>query len=461
RRLAEARQPLWRKLPVPSSQINPYRIVIVLRLVVLCFFLRFRIMTPANDAIPLWLVSVICELWFALSWILDQLPKWSPVTRETYLDRLALRYDREGEPSRLSPIDFFVSTVDPLKEPPIITANTVLSILAVDYPVDRNSCYVSDDGASMLCFDTLSETAEFARRWVPFCKKFAIEPRAPEFYFSQKIDYLKDKVQPTFVKERRAMKREYEEFKVRINGLVAKAEKKPEEGWVMQDGTPWPGNNTRDHPGMIQVYLGSQGALDVEGHELPRLVYVSREKRPGHNHHKKAGAMNALVRVSAVLTNAPFILNLDCDHYVNNSKAVREAMCFLMDPQLGKKLCYVQFPQRFDGIDLHDRYANRNVVFFDINMKGLDGIQGPVYVGTGCVFNRQALYGYDPPRPEKRPKMTCDCWPSWCCCCCCFGGGKHRKSSKDKKGGGGGDDEPRRGLLGSSAGTSWRRSRRG
>jgi cellulose synthase A len=36
------------------------------------------------------------------------------------------------------------------------------------------------------------------------------------------------------------------------------------------------------------------------------------------------------------------------------------------------------------------------VVFFDINMKGLDGIQGPVYVGTGCCFNRQALYGYDP-----------------------------------------------------------------
>uniref|UniRef100_A0A0D3HEI6 Cellulose synthase n=1 Tax=Oryza barthii TaxID=65489 RepID=A0A0D3HEI6_9ORYZ len=372
--LAEARQPLWRKVPIPSSKINPYRIVIVLRLVVLCFFLKFRITTPAMDAVPLWLASVICELWFALSWILDQLPKWSPVTRETYLDRLALRYERDGEPCRLAPIDFFVSTVDPLKEPPIITANTVLSILAVDYPVDRVSCYVSDDGASMLLFDTLSETAEFARRWVPFCKKFTIEPRAPEFYFSQKIDYLKDKVQPTFVKERRAMKREYEEFKVRINALVAKAQKKPEEGWVMQDGTPWPGNNTRDHPGMIQVYLGSQGALDVEGSELPRLVYVSREKRPGYNHHKKAGAMNSLVRVSAVLTNAPFILNLDCDHYVNNSKAVREAMCFLMDKQLGKKLCYVQFPQRFDGIDRHDRYANRNTVFFDVSTAFFSGV---------------------------------------------------------------------------------------
>lgn len=45
----------------------------------------------------------------------------------------------------------------------------------------------------------------------------------------------------------------------------------------------------------VQVYLGSEGALDVDGKELPRLVYVSREKRPGYNHHKKAGAMNALV----------------------------------------------------------------------------------------------------------------------------------------------------------------------
>ncbi|VFQ68267.1 unnamed protein product [Cuscuta campestris] len=429
--MAEARQPLWRKIPISSSLISPYRIVILLRLIILCFFFHFRISTPAYDAFPLWIISVICEIWFGLSWILDQFPKWFPINRETYLDRLSLRFEREGEPNTaLAPVDVYVSTVDPLKEPPIITANTVLSILAVDYPVEKVSCYVSDDGASMLLFDTLAETADFARRWVPFCKKYSIEPRAPEFYFNQKIDYLRDKVQPTFVKERRAMKREYEEYKVRINALVAKAQKKPDEGWVMQDGTPWPGNNTRDHPGMIQVYLGSEGALDVEGKELPRLVYVSREKRPGYQHHKKAGAMNALVRVSAVLTNAPFMLNLDCDHYINNSKAIREAMCFLMDPQLGKKLCYVQFPQRFDGIDRHDRYANRNVVFFDINMKGLDGIQGPVYVGTGCVFNRQALYGYDPPASEKRPKMTCDCFPKWCCCCC----GGSRKTKPKKKG---------------------------
>ncbi|OVA01393.1 Cellulose synthase [Macleaya cordata] len=381
-----------------------------------------QITNPVDSAYGLWLTSIICEIWFAVSWVLDQFPKWSPVNRETYVDRLSSRYEKEGGPSELAAVDFFVSTVDPLKEPPLITANTVLSILAVDYPVDKVSCYVSDDGSAMLTFESLVETAEFARKWVPFCKKYSIEPRAPEFYFSQKIDYLKDKVQPSFVKERRAMK-----YKVRVNALVAKAQKTPDEGWTMQDGTSWPGNNPRDHPGMIQVFLGHSGAHDIEGNELPRLVYVSREKRPGYQHHKKAGAMNALVRVSAVLTNAPYILNLDCDHYVNNSQAVREGMCFMMDPQVGKGVCYIQFPQRFDGIDKSDRYANRNIVFFDVNMRGLDGIQGPVYVGTGCMFNRQALYGYGPSSLPTLPKSSSFC--SWCCCfsCCC----RSKKPSKD------------------------------
>lgn len=97
--------------------------------------------------------------------------------------------------------------------------------------------------------------------------------------------------------------REYEEFKIRINAQVAKALKAPAEGWIMKDGTPWPGNNTKDHPGMIQVFLGQSGGPDAEGNELPRLVYVSREKRPGFQHHKKAGAMNALVRIHKYIIN--------------------------------------------------------------------------------------------------------------------------------------------------------------
>lgn len=87
----EARQPLSRKVPIASSKINPYRMVIVARLVILAVFLRYRILNPVHDAIGLWLTSIICEIWFAFSWILDQFPKWFPIDRETYLDRLSLR----------------------------------------------------------------------------------------------------------------------------------------------------------------------------------------------------------------------------------------------------------------------------------------------------------------------------------------------------------------------------------
>ena len=38
-------------------------------------------------AYALWLISVIFEIWFALSWILDQFPKWVFFTRV---------YDYEG-----------------------------------------------------------------------------------------------------------------------------------------------------------------------------------------------------------------------------------------------------------------------------------------------------------------------------------------------------------------------------
>ena len=64
-------------------------------------------------------------------------------------------------------------------------------------------------------------------------------------------------------------------------------------------------------------------------------------------------------------------------------------------------------------------------------MKGLDGIQGPIYVGTGCVFRRQALYGYDAPKTKKPPSRTCNCWPKWCLSCCCSRN-KNKKTTKPK-----------------------------
>lgn len=63
---------------------------------------------------------------------------------------------------------------------------------------------------------------------------------------------------------------------------------------------------------------------------------------------------------------------------------------------------------------------------FQINLRGLDGIQGPVYVGTGCVFNRTALYGYEPPLKPKHKKAGV--LSSLC------GGSRKKESKSGKKG---------------------------
>ncbi|XVF52297.1 hypothetical protein PTKIN_Ptkin05aG0007600 [Pterospermum kingtungense] len=458
-------KPLTQKKSIRAALLSPYRVLILVRIVALALFLQWRITHPNEDAIWLWLMSVICELWFAFSWLLDQLPKLCPVTRAVDLDALHEKFERPSPNnpsgrSDLPGIDVFVSTADPQKEPPLVTANTILSILAAEYPVEKLACYVSDDGGALLTFEAMAEAASFARIWVPFCRKHEIEPRNPESYFNLKRDPYKNKVRPDFVRDRRRVKREYDEFKVRINGLSdsirrrsdafntreevkvlkrwrednsdepIESLKTPKATW-MADSTHWPGTWTvpapehlrGDHASIIQVMLDPPSAESLNGNEsdgnsmdlsevdirLPMLVYVTREKRPGYDHNKKAGAMNALVRASAIMSNGPFILNLDCDHYIYNSFALREGMCFMMDRD-GDRICYVQFPQRFEGIDPSDRYANHNTVFFDINMRALDGIQGPMYVGTGCLFRRTALYGFEPPQLREDTG----------CCSCCF-----------------------------------------
>ncbi|KAL4642929.1 hypothetical protein ACB092_02G055100 [Castanea dentata] len=452
-------KPLSRRLPIPTAILSPYRLLIVIRLVVLGFFLHWRLTHPNADAVWLWFMSVVCEIWFAFSWILDQVPKICPVNRSTDLEVLREKFDMPSPSnptgrSDLPGVDLFVSTADPEKEPPLVTACTILSILSVDFPVEKLACYVSDDGGALLTFEAMAEAASFADLWVPFCRKHNIEPRNPETYFGLKVDPTKNKSRLDFVKDRRKVKREFDEFKVRINGLTdsirrrseafnAREEMKvlkhmresgsepgepikvPKATW-MADGTHWPGtwsipyaeHSRGDHAGILQVMLKPPSSDPLMGGtdekiidfsdvdiRLPMFVYVSREKRPGYDHNKKAGAMNALVRASAILSNGPFILNLDCDHYIFNCKAIREGMCFMMD-RGGENICYIQFPQRFEGIDPSDRYANHNTVFFDGNMRALDGIQGPVYVGTGCMFRRFALYGFDPPKPDKIVQST-------------------------------------------------------
>ena len=414
--------------------------LIAVRFVVLGFFLTWRLRHKNEDAIWLWFMSVICELWFGFSWILDQVPKLCPVNRSTDLQALWDKFDMPSPTnptgrSDLPAVDMFVSTADPEKEPPLVTANTILSILAVDYPVEKIACYISDDGGALLTFEAMAEACSFADLWVPFCRKHDIEPRNPESYFSIKGDPTKNKSRSDFVKDRRKIKREYDEFKVRINGLPDSIRRrsdafnareemkmlkhmresggdpmepiKVQKATWMADGTHWPGawavpsrdHAKGDHAGILQVMLKPPSSDVLMGGaddkiidftdvdiRLPMFVYMSREKRQGYDHNKKAGAMNALVRCSAILSNGPFILNLDCDHYIYNCKAVREGMCFMMD-RGGESICYIQFPQRFEGIDPSDRYANNNTVFFDGNMRALDGVQVYIYIYISiCIF---------------------------------------------------------------------------
>lgn len=41
-----------------------------------------------------------------------------------------------------------------------------------------------------------------------------------------------------------------------------------------------------------------------------------------------------------------------------------------------------------------------------INLRCLDGIQGPAYIGSACIFRRKALTGFDSPKASKRPSMV-------------------------------------------------------
>lgn len=54
------------------------------------------------------------------------------------------------------------------------------------------------------------------------------------------------------------------------------------------------------------------------------------------------------VRVSGLMTNAPYMLNVDCDMYASEADVVRQAMCIFLQGSMNQNHCaFVQFPQDF------------------------------------------------------------------------------------------------------------------
>ncbi|KDP30772.1 hypothetical protein JCGZ_13715 [Jatropha curcas] len=333
--------PLYQKF---SRKNHIHRALDICILFLLTSLIFYRLLTLKNHGFA-WLLALLCESWFTFVWVLTVSTKWNPVDYKTYPERLPQRVEKF-----LPAVDMFVTTADPVLEPPIITMNTVISLLAVDYPANKLACYLSDDGCSPLTFYSLLETSKFAKLWVPFCKKYNIQVRAPFRYFSS-TDH-----KPMLSSDASSLEFQQEWKKMKIM-------------WENKEGV-------------------SNG--------LPHLIYVSREKRPNHPHHYKAGAMNVLTRVSGLITNAPFMLNVDCDMFVNNPQIVRHAMCFFLGSKNEGDTAFVQTPQIFyDGLK-DDPFGNQLVVLYEYMGRGIVGLQGPFYGGTGCFRRRKVIYGLCP-----------------------------------------------------------------
>ncbi|KAH7680951.1 Cellulose synthase protein [Dioscorea alata] len=336
-----------------------------------------------------WLLSCICESWFTFVWILNTNAKWNPVTYKTYPQNLLKRLDE------LPAVDIFVTTADSKLEPPIITVNTVLSLLAVEYPVEKLACYVSDDAASPATFYSLFQASKFAKLWVPFCKKYDVRVRAPSVYFSTHCPPSVPSAVPSdFRNDWNHVKDEYEKLRQRIEDAC-----EAEHGGVPKtdEFAGFSDIERGNHPSVVKVLWENKDGMK-DG--FPHLIYVSREKRPRHSHHFKAGAMNVLTRVSGVMTNAPLMLNVDCDMFANNPEVFLHGMCLLFGFPHEVHCGYVQTFQQFYGGLKDDPFGNQLVVLQHKVVLGIAGLQGPGYNGTGCFHRRKIIYGSPPDLPH-------------------------------------------------------------
>ncbi|KAK1592739.1 hypothetical protein Q3G72_029545 [Acer saccharum] len=361
-------------LPLHSSQVHKLSIIInrshvFLHCIAIAFLIYYRLsflFQQSKTSLLPWLLVFASELLLSFMWFLGIAYRWRPISRTVFPERLP-------KDDKLPAIDVLICTADPYKEPTLEVMNTVLSAMALDYPPQKLNVYLSDDGGSSITLLGMRAVSKFARWWLPFCKSHGIKTICPDAYFSgPEEDYSHD---PEFLAEKQQIKEKYEVFREEI--IQAR-----EKGGNMDKRT----RNSKDHGSVVEVIQKNE--------KMSRLVYVSREKRPSHPHHFKAGALNVLLRVSGVMSNSPYILVLDCDMYCNDPTSAKQAMCFHLDPNISPSLAFVLFPQRFRNISKSDIYDSSIRSIFWIYLYGLDGLRGPVLSGTNFYMKRESLYNY-------------------------------------------------------------------
>lgn len=124
-----------------------------------------------------WILMTLAEIILSIMWFFNQAYRWRPVSRSVMTEKLPAD-------DKLPGLDIFVCTIDPEKEPTMEVMNTVVSAIAMDYPCDKLSVYLSDDGASPITHYGIKEASQFAKFWVPFCRKYGVKSRCPKVFFS-------------------------------------------------------------------------------------------------------------------------------------------------------------------------------------------------------------------------------------------------------------------------------------
>ncbi|KAL3742953.1 hypothetical protein ACJRO7_018282 [Eucalyptus globulus] len=338
--------------------------------------------TAANAVAALLLLLADAVLSFM--WITVQSFRLYPTHNEEFPENLEKVVGGTGG---FPALDVFICTSDPYKEPPMGVVNTALSVMAYEYPAEKLSVYISDDSGSELTLFTFMEAARFAGHWLPFCRERNLMERSPEAYFasSYRGGTEIDKIKMMYENMKVRVKHVVERGKVGEECIIGDRERRAFGKWTDEF-------TSQNHPAVIEILLDNSRDRDITGNAMPNLVYLSREKSKNVPHHFKAGALNALLRVSAVMTNAPIILTLDCDMCSNDPETPRRALCYLANPSTDQsQLGYVQFPQRFQGINEGDIYCGDFKRLFQINPTGMKN--GPNYLGTECFFRRRSLFG--------------------------------------------------------------------
>ncbi|KAG5589466.1 hypothetical protein H5410_039980 [Solanum commersonii] len=215
------------------------------------------------------LFMLISDIILAFMWFTSQSFRTRPIAREKFPEML------ENFEDDFPALDVFICTADPYREPPDNVANTVLSVLAYDYPTEKLSIYVSDDGGSELTMFSLAEAARFGVHWLPFCRENGVVERCPDAYFSSD-NYAENS-------QLHKIKLMYENMITRINNVVERG--KVNEEYISNEDEQEAyskyssdGFTPHHHPSIIQVLLANNKDKDITNVFMPNLVYISRQR---------------------------------------------------------------------------------------------------------------------------------------------------------------------------------------